>query len=225
MIKQIKVAIDGPAGAGKSTVAKLLAQKLGLLYIDTGSMYRAVTLKTLQSNINFDDSERLGQLSSRVEIKLLLDDEGGCKVHLDGQDVTKAIREPQVSAHVSLVAKVPEVRKNLVKQQQAIASGCGVVMDGRDIGTRVLPDAKAKFFLTASIEARAQRRLQDLKQQGHDISLNALISDIVKRDSMDQNRTVDPLIPSENAIIIDSTGMTIDQVVELMVNKVKEVYS
>ncbi|MEG6616252.1 (d)CMP kinase [Peptococcaceae bacterium 1198_IL3148] len=222
---QMKVAIDGPAGAGKSTVAKKLADRLGLLYIDTGSMYRAVTLKALQSQISFGDAEQLGRLAATVKIELVPGNEAGCKVFLDGQDVTKAIREPQVSNHVSLVAKIPAVRKNLVKQQQDIAAHCGVVMDGRDIGTRVLPDAKAKFFLTATIEERAKRRLQDLKQQGHDISLKKLISEIAERDTMDQNRAVDPLIPSEDAIIIDSTGLTIEQVVELMVQKVKEVYA
>lgn len=223
MNTEIKIAIDGPAGAGKSTIAKLLAQKLGLLYIDTGSMYRAVTLKALQLNFNFQDTASLAALSKQVKIELL-PAAVGCRVMLDGKEVTREIRQPEVSRYVSLVAKIPEVRQNMVRQQQAIAAQGGIVMDGRDIGTRVLPDAKIKFFLTASVEERAKRRQLDLAQQGYQVELEKLITEIAERDTIDESRPVDPLVPAHDALVIDSTGLTIEQVINIMMEKIKQVY-
>ncbi|WP_031516248.1 (d)CMP kinase [Desulfofalx alkaliphila] len=216
------VAIDGPAGAGKSTIAKLIAKKLGFIYIDTGSMYRAVTLKALQKNYDFDDHGALARLSSEVKIELFSGAQNDFRIFLDGEDVTEHIRQPEVSRHVSLVAKIPQVRKNMVRQQQIMAQTGGVVMDGRDIGTRVMPDAKYKFFLTASTEERAKRRHLELLQQGYEISLDTIIAEIAERDNIDQNRAVDPLVPAEDAVIIDSTGLTINQVVELIVKHIDE---
>ncbi|MBM7854643.1 cytidylate kinase [Desulfohalotomaculum tongense] len=221
-MSKLNVAIDGPAGAGKSTVAKLLADKLGLLYIDTGSMYRALTWKALQLNYDFNDTAALAELSSEVMIKLITDNQN-YRVFIDGEDVTGKIRQPEVSQRVSLVARIPEVRKNMVRQQQSMAASGGVVMDGRDIGTRVLPDAQAKFFLTASIEERARRRQRDLKQKGYHVPLETLMAEISQRDYIDQNRETDPLVPAEEAIIIDTTGLTINQVVEQMVQHIENV--
>ena len=222
MKRNINIAIDGPAGAGKSTVAKLLAKDLGLLYIDTGSMYRALALKALRHNCDFNDEKSLAELSKACQIELFHDNDGNYRVKLDQQDVTKEIRHPEVSRHVSLVAKVPEVRKNMVSRQQQMAKQGGVVMDGRDIGTRVLPDADAKFFLTASTEERARRRQCDLARQGHHVPLDKLTSEITERDNIDKNRSVDPLVPAEDAVIIDSTGLTISEVLEKIKQHIAE---
>lgn len=221
---QLQVAIDGPAGAGKSTIAKILAQKLGLLYVDTGSMYRALTVKVLEAGYDFNDQTTITDLAEQVEILLLPTHDGGSRVLLDGQDVTNKIRQPEVSRHVSLVARIPGVRHSMVRQQQSIAAQRGVVMDGRDIGTRVLPNATVKFFLTASTTERAKRRQLDLARQGYHVELSVLEAEIAERDAIDQNRAVDPLKPAPDAIIIDSTGLTIEQVVNIMLARIKEVY-
>ncbi|MTI79336.1 MAG: (d)CMP kinase [Firmicutes bacterium] len=221
MTKKINIAIDGPAGAGKSTVAKILAEHLELLYIDTGSMYRALTWKALQQSYDFENKTLISELSSKVVIKLYSNNKN-YKVYIDGEDVTSEIRQPEVSQHVSLVAQIPKVRENMVRQQQCIAADGGVIMDGRDIGTNVLPAACAKFFITASIEERALRRQRDLKENGYIISVDKLKEDIAERDFIDENREVDPLIPAKDAAIIDTTGLTIEQVVEKMKNYVIE---
>ena len=212
MQKKMKIAIDGPAGAGKSTVAKKIADKLGLLYLDTGSMYRAVTLKAIMLNSSFDEKS-LVAVAEDIYIDVIYD-KNKVKVFLDGEDVTEEIRLPRVTERVSIVASIPEVRENMLKRQQDIARRDGVIMDGRDIGTRVMKDADYKFFLTASIKERARRRLIDLKKQGYEMNLQDVIAEISKRDEMDKNRPVDPLKPAEDAVVIDSTDLTAEQVVD-----------
>jgi len=212
MQKKMKIAIDGPAGAGKSTVAKKIADKLGLLYLDTGSMYRAVTLKAIMLNSSFDEKS-LVAVAEDIYIDVIYD-KNKVKVFLDGEDVTEEIRLPRVTERVSIVASIPEVRENMLKRQQDIARRGGVIMDGRDIGTRVMKDADYKFFLTASIKERARRRLIDLKKQGYEMNLQDVIAEISKRDEMDKNRPVDPLKPAEDAVVIDSTDLTAEQVVD-----------
>jgi len=219
MKKKLNIAIDGPAGAGKSTVAKMIASRLGLLYVDTGSMYRALTLKAINLNIGFSEKE-LVRLCEDLDIELVYEN-GECRVLLDGQDVTEEIRTPKVSQNVSFVASIPQVRENMVMRQQLMAKNGGVVMDGRDIGTRVMKNADFKFFLTASIEERARRRLIDLKEKGYDVSLSDVIAEISERDDIDKKRSVDPLVPAEDAIIIDTTDLTAEQVVDKMLSYIK----
>ena len=219
MKKKLNIAIDGPAGAGKSTVAKMIASRLGLLYVDTGSMYRALTLKAINLNIGFSEKE-LVRLCENLDIELVYED-GECRVLLDGQDVTEEIRTPKVSQNVSFVASIPQVRENMVMRQQLMAKNGGVVMDGRDIGTRVMKNADFKFFLTASIEERARRRLIDLKEKGYDVSLSDVIAEISERDDIDKKRSVDPLVPAEDAVIIDTTDLTAEQVVDKMLSYIK----
>ena len=219
MKKKLNIAIDGPAGAGKSTVAKMIASRLGLLYVDTGSMYRALTLKAINLNIGFSEKE-LVRLCEDLDIELVYEN-GECRVLLDGQDVTEEIRTPKVSQNVSFVASIPQVRENMVMRQQLMAKNGGVVMDGRDIGTRVMKNADFKFFLTASIEERAKRRLIDLKEKGYDVSLSDVIAEISERDDIDKKRSVDPLVPAEDAIIIDTTDLTAEQVVDKMLSYIK----
>ncbi|MCD5405027.1 MAG: (d)CMP kinase [Desulfotomaculum sp.] len=219
MKKKLNIAIDGPAGAGKSTVAKMIASRLGLLYVDTGSMYRALTLKAINLNIGFSEKE-LVRLCEDLDIELVYEN-GECRVLLDGQDVTEEIRTPKVSQNVSFVASIPQVRENMVMRQQLMAKNGGVVMDGRDIGTRVMKNADFKFFLTASIEERARRRLIYLKEKGYDVSLSDVIAEISERDDIDKKRSVDPLVPAEDAIIIDTTDLTAEQVVDKMLSYIK----
>lgn len=212
------IAIDGPAGAGKSTVARMVAQKLGLLYIDTGAMYRAITLKALREGIQPENTEALTELAGRTRLELI----PGIKqqVLMDGEDVTEQVRYPEVCLNVSKVAQVPGVRKILVEQQRRIAAENGVVMDGRDIGTVVLPRAKYKFFLTASPEERARRRASELSAKGYTIDIEKLTREIQERDFIDSNRAVAPLVPAADAIFIDSSSIGIEKVVYMMIDLV-----
>ncbi|MBE6075067.1 MAG: (d)CMP kinase [Selenomonas ruminantium] len=211
ILKNLVVAIDGPAGAGKSTVAQLAAKQLGYTYIDTGAMYRAVAWKTLQQGKEVTDALIL-QVVADIDVNLQYA-EGKTKVTVDGTDVSAAIRTPEVSGIVSQVAALGPVRVKMVDLQRKMAERGGVLMDGRDIATNVLPNADVKIFLTASIEERAQRRWKELKQKGYDITLEKLQQDIAARDKADSEREISPLVQAEDATLLDTTGLSIDEVV------------
>ncbi|SFT33362.1 cytidylate kinase [Selenomonas sp. GACV-9] len=210
-MKNLVVAIDGPAGAGKSTVAQLAAKQLGYTYIDTGAMYRAVAWKTLQQDKEVTD-ELILTVVKDIDVNLQYAD-GKTKVTVDGTDVSTAIRTPEVSAIVSKVAALGPVRVKMVDLQRKMAARGGVLMDGRDIATNVLPNADVKIFLTASIEERAQRRWKELKEKGYDITLEKLQQDIAARDKADSEREISPLVQADDATLLDTTGLSIDEVV------------
>ncbi len=216
MISNPYVAIDGPAGAGKSTVAKTLAKKLDFIYVDTGAMYRAVTLAALRKGIDLKDHDCLTRLALDVSVALLPDGNGGLKVLLNGEDVSEDIRSQEVSKNVSLVAMAPGVRKRLVELQRAMAARGGVVMEGRDIGTVVLPDAPVKIFLTASHVERAKRRREELAAKGNLIDQEQMEKEILIRDQIDSTREADPLTQAEDAVIIDSTSFSVKEVVDMI---------
>ncbi len=202
------IAVDGPAGAGKSTVSKICAAKLGYTYIDTGAMYRAVALKVLQSGKPVDDSLIV---DVTCDIRIELDE--SARVFLDGREVTTQIRTPEVSRTASLVAKVGYVRQKLTELQRQMASRGNVIMDGRDIGTQVLPNADLKIFLTATVAERARRRFDELKAKGHAADLAQIETEITLRDKQDSEREIAPLAQAEDAILLDTTRLTIDEVV------------
>ena len=210
-MKKLVVAIDGPAGAGKSTVAKLAAKELGYTYIDTGAMYRAVAWKTLQQKADVTDALIL-DVARDIDVRLAYQ-AGVTQVFVDGQDITGEIRTPEVSHIVSQVAALGPVREKMVDLQRRMATEGGVLMDGRDIATHVLPDADVKIFLTASIEERAQRRWKEMKEKGYDMSLEELQKDIAARDKADSEREISPLVQADDATLLDTTGLSIDGVV------------
>jgi len=205
----IQIAVDGPAGSGKSTIAKKLAEKLDMLYIDTGAMYRALTYKIISMGIDIGDDNAVTQAAKSSQILL----EKG-KVYIDGEDVGEKIRSTEVDAWVSRVAEIPQVREIMVGIQREMAMSQNVVMDGRDIGTNVLPGARYKFFLTASIEERALRRYRDKKASGAAENYETVKKEILRRDEIDSTREIDPLRKAEDAVVIDTTGKTIDEVLE-----------
>ena len=210
-MKKLVVAIDGPAGAGKSTVAKLAAKELGYTYIDTGAMYRAVAWKTLQQKADVTDALILDVVRD-IDVRLAYAN-GVTQVFVDGQDITGEIRTPEVSHIVSQVAALGPVREKMVDLQRRMATEGGVLMDGRDIATHVLPNADVKIFLTASIEERAQRRWKEMKEKGYDMSLEELQEDIAARDKADSEREISPLVQADDATLLDTTGLSIDGVV------------
>lgn len=216
-MKDIRVAIDGPAGAGKSTVAKLVAKKLGYRYIDTGAMYRAVTLKTIQSGLDLSDEAAITELASNIHIDFHMENDRQ-RVFVDHQDATELIRSSQVTALVSQIAAIQGVRAAMTALQQRIAQRHGVVMDGRDIGTHVIPDAEVKIFLTASLEERARRRAEELQANGVHVDLKDMQASISTRDKSDSSREFAPLRPAENALMLDSTGKSIDEVAEMILS-------
>lgn len=209
MTSGLSIAVDGPAAAGKSTVARLLAERLGYRYVDTGAMYRALTLKALECGVAPDDSPALEALARSTVIAV----EAGLRTVMDGRDVSEAIRSPEVSRAVSLVAMAPGVRRRMVEAQRSLAAGGGVVMEGRDIGTVVLPLADRKFFLTASSRERAARRHRELQDRGYRVDLAALEAEMALRDRLDSEREADPLTPAGDAVQVDTTGKGIEQVV------------
>jgi cytidylate kinase len=219
--KKLQIAIDGPAGAGKSTVAKAVAQKLGIFYLDTGAMYRAIACKALNSRIPVDNEEEVGKLAEGTEIVF----DHGAEKHIwcDGLDYTEKIRSPEVSRTVPVIAAYSRVRKRLVFLQRREAERGGVVMDGRDIGTHVLPQADLKIFLTASPAERARRRWLELKANGQNLTLEEVWSDMETRDKKDTERAESPLEPAADALILDTTGLSIDDIVNKIVGYVTDI--
>ena len=215
------IAIDGPAGAGKSTVARTIAHKLGFLYIDTGAIYRALTLKALDERIGERDILRLVEMANNTTIELMNEPDGFLRVLLDGRDVTDIIRQTHITKLVSEIAKIKEVRQVMLELQRRLGMSRDSVLDGRDIGTVVFPDADKKFFIDAQFPERVKRRYNELKELGHDVSLEAVELDLRNRDTIDSNREVAPLKKAEDAIYIDTTNMTIEEVVNKVLNEIK----
>lgn len=213
----IVVAIDGPAGAGKSTVAKLVAKRLGYLYVDTGAMYRAVALKALRLGMDIRDKVAMSHLAQMTDIVLQPQPDGGVRVFLDGEDVSEAIRTPEVSEAASVISAYQGVREALTAKQKLLAERGGVVMEGRDVQTVVAPDAEVKIFLTASLQERAKRRWLELRERGVDIPYEQVLRDLEERDERDRNRSIAPLRKAPDAVEIDTTDMTVEQVVDKIV--------
>lgn len=215
--RKITIAIDGPAGAGKSTIAKKVAEILSIEYIDTGAMYRAITLKVLNEGLDPKSVEDVKSVLERTSI-----DFRNNHIYLDNKNVDKEIRENRISKNVSYIAKIKEVREAMVKIQQSIAKTKSVIMDGRDIGTVVLPNADYKFFVVASVEERARRRYKELLEKGEkDISYEEIKSEIEMRDKIDSTREISPLVKSEDAYLLDTTGKTVDECVEEIISIIK----
>ncbi len=210
------ITIDGPAGAGKSSVAREVARRLGFVYIDTGAMYRALTLKALRLGLPLDDPRRLEDLLDGTSMELGTGPGGLPLVLLDGEDVSEEIRTPEVDAAVARVASIPGVRRRMVAVQAKLAAAGGAVIDGRDTGTHVVPDAEKKFFLTASEAERVRRRCDQLRHRGAAVDPEAVERDLRERDRMDAARACAPLCPAPDAVIIDTTYLDFDQVVELV---------
>jgi cytidylate kinase len=216
------IAIDGPSGAGKSTLGRMIARELGLLYIDTGAMYRAAALAVIESNVRTTDAKAVAEVVERANIKLEGDPDS-LQVSLNGRDVSEEIRNEQVGHTASVISVLPEVRRILVKRQREMsAHGGGVVLDGRDISTVVFPEAEVKFFLTAVPEERAQRRYEDERLKQRDVTFEETLADINTRDTRDSTRADSPLTIAEDAVVIDSTELSIEEVFERMMQVIQE---
>jgi len=220
-VEELIIAIDGPVGSGKSTLARRVAALLGYLYIDSGAMYRSIALKALRNGVPLDNGDPLTSLAGQTRIDLRAED-GALRVFLDGEDVTAAIRTPEVALAASKVAVVPGVRRVLVAEQRRAGAAGGVVMEGRDIGSVVFPDAQLKIFLTASPEVRAERRWREHQQKGDKIDLARTLDEIHERDRRDRERTNSPLVRAKDAVVIDSTAMDPEEVARLVVMLAKE---
>ena len=216
------IAIDGPAGAGKSTIAKMVAKELDMIYVDTGAMYRAIAIRTLDKDILPDDSKNISKDLENVNVTIRYKD-GQQHVFLNGEDVTGRLRDEATGRRASVVSKHRCVREKLVDLQQKLAEEDRVIMDGRDIGTKVLPDAALKIFLTASPEVRAQRRFDELVEKGVECDFDIILADIKERDMADETRKESPLKPAEDAFILDTSDMSQEEVAEEIINRYKEV--
>lgn len=219
--KKIAIAIDGPAGAGKSSISKVVANELGYLYIDTGAMYRGVTWAVLDSHVNVKNQNDVESLLPSLDLTLE-PTANACKVFVKGQDVTNLIRQQQINENVSTIASYKGVREYLVERQQAMAAVGGVILDGRDIGSVVLPKAELKIYLTASVDARAKRRWLEVQGTSNEQSLEDIKKNVESRDEMDKNRDESPLVCVEDAIVVDSSNMTFDETVEHILHLVQE---
>ena len=219
--KKIAIAIDGPAGAGKSSISKVVANELGYLYIDTGAMYRGVTWAVLDSHVDVNNQKDVESLLPSLDLTLE-PTANACKVFVKGQDVTDLIRQQQINENVSTIASYKGVREYLVERQQAMAAVGGVILDGRDIGSVVLPKAELKIYLTASVDARAKRRWLEVQGTSNEQSLEDIKKNVESRDEMDKNRNESPLVCVEDAIVVDSSNMTFDETVEHILHLVQE---
>lgn len=210
------ITIDGPSGAGKGTVSQLIAEKLGWHMLDSGALYRLLSLAVSHHGMSVDDVDTLKVLAEHLDIQFEQSDEGKVEIILEGEKVTQAIRTEEVGNNASKLAAIPAVREGLLLRQRAFSQQPGLVADGRDMGTVVFPSAQIKIFLTASAEERAQRRLQQLQQKGEAVNLAELVKTIKERDERDANRAIAPLVPAAGALVIDSTDLTVEQVVEII---------
>lgn len=219
--KKIAIAIDGPAGAGKSSISKVVANELGYLYIDTGAMYRGVTWAVLDSQIDVNDQEAVEALLPSLNLTLE-PTATACKVFVKGKDVTSLIRQQQINENVSKIASYKGVRQYLVERQQAMAAVGGVILDGRDIGSVVLPDAELKIYLTASVDARAKRRWLEVQGTSNEQTLDEIKKNVESRDEMDKSREESPLVCVDDAVIVDSSDMDFDETVAYMLKLIQE---
>lgn len=215
-MKNLVIAVDGPAGAGKSTIAKIVADKMNINYIDTGAMYRAITYKVLQSGIDINNENEVIEIAKKSDI-----DFKDNNIYLDGKILKEEIRTPEVSHNVSNVAQIKDVRHLMVDVQRNIGNKSSVILDGRDIGSYVFPNADYKFFLVASSKERGERRYKELIKKGYNTTLEEVINDVIRRDEIDSNREFAPLVKANDAIEIDTTGKSIDKVVESVIDKIK----
>lgn len=215
-MKKLVIAVDGPAGAGKSTIAKIVADKMNINYIDTGAMYRAITYKVLQSGIDINNENEVIEIAKKSDI-----DFKDNNIYLDGKILKEEIRTPEVSHNVSNVAQIKDVRHLMVDVQRDIGNKSSVILDGRDIGSYVFPNADYKFFLVASSKERGERRYKELIKKGYNTTLEEVINDVIRRDEIDSNREFAPLVKANDAIEIDTTGKSIDKVVESVIDKIK----
>lgn len=221
MTTPLVITIDGPAGAGKSTVAQELAARLGLNYVDSGATYRAAALKVLETGVSPEDEASVAKVVECAEIQFTTD-ESDSRVSLDGRDVSQAIRTPEVTLAAAKVSRLPEVRKKLIALQRSLVRGRGVVMEGRDIGTVVFPDAPLKIFLKADVEERARRRLKQDQEDNRGASLEQTAYEIGRRDQLDAERKISPLVPAADAVEIDSTNLNASQVLERILDLVRK---
>lgn len=218
----IAVAIDGPAGAGKSTIARAAASSLGFIYVDTGALYRSIGLNALRKGVDLADTKAIENSLEGMKVELSFDEQGAQIVLLNGEDVSSLIRTPEVSMSASKVSAVPAVRAFLLDLQRNMAKTQSVIMDGRDIGTVVLPDAEVKIFLTASPEIRAKRRFDELIQKGQQVKYEDVVADVIERDYNDSHREIAPLKPAEDSVLADTSGLTLEESIELIINIIKE---
>lgn len=221
-MNQISVAIDGPSGAGKSTLARQAAQALGFLYVDTGAIYRTVALACSRNGVSPENPEQVSALLPLLKIDLDYGEDGTQRMLLNGEDVSNQIRTPEISMLTSAVSALPEVRAFLLEKQRELARTRNVIMDGRDIGTVVLPEATVKIYLTADAEARAQRRCTELREKGIDISFDEVLRDVRQRDENDSNRAVSPLRRADDARLVDTTLLDLEQSLEVLISVIRE---
>ena len=222
MHKRLSVAIDGPSGAGKSTLARAAAERFGFIYVDTGAIYRTVGLAACRRGIDGDDSEGVLRMLPALSIELRHNEQGIQRMFLDGEDVSERIRTPEISSYASKVSAIAGVRAYLMEMQRSLAREMSVVMDGRDIGTVVLPDAELKVFLTASPEARAERRARELREKGMESSFAEILAAINERDKRDSSRDAAPLRAAEDAVLLDTTAMSLSESIEALCALIRE---